>query len=200
MFGTDIIMNDERYSQIKLEEDFFRLESCVEITHNFFAIPEDAQRSIIRLNNHRFSHSGIITYTNIFHRLNQMFPKIDAMQLLHNYAAYEGCKGYSPELSEEYVEQTYRFVSFQQSTTNNVIWALGRASGTLIDLLVPIYGEDRLIRAMQLWMDHVESNSKIEDFVTLVDQLDNIDESYPLSWTLGLIRADICTNLEMVQK
>lgn len=187
-------------SKMKLEKEFSRIESCEEITRNFFAIPEESRQGIIQLAKFDFSHAEIIAYTNIFHGIKRVYPKVEAHKLLFSHEAYYGRKGYSPEISNSFVDASYKFVNFQKRTTNKTIWRMAASSRTPLYLLIPIYGEQRIIAAIDLWVENISANDCLDDFITLLDRFDEIDNDYPLSWTLGLLTSDICTKLQMVAK
>lgn len=192
---------DKKYSKDwndgQIEHEFRSIESSEEITRNFFAIPEQSRQTLIHLSHFRFSHAEIIAYTNIFHKLHQLYPKIDTYRLLFNRDSYDGRKGYEPKFSYDFVDYVYKFVNFQRSMSNDVMWAWGKVSGSLIYVLVPVYGERRIMEVIDLWVTNASSANRLEDFITLIDRFDDLDTSYPLSWLLGVLTSDICTKLQM---
>lgn len=200
-------VTDHKYSKYskgwddaQLERSFRAIESSEEITQNFFAIPERSRQSIIRLAKFEFSNAEIIAYTNIFHRLDRLYPKIESSRLLFNDDSYDGRKGYKPKISDEFVEYVYRFVDVQKEDLNDIMWAL--CSGSLLYVLIPIYGERRIMEVIDLWVANASSSNhlRLDDFITLLDRFDDLDTSYPLSWLLGVVSSDISKKLQMVTK
>lgn len=188
----------DEYDKRKFKKEFLRIESCEEITRNFFTVSDESRQGIVRLVEFGFSHAEIIAYTNIFHRMKRLHPKVEAHKLL--FTTYEGHKGYSPEISSEFVDASYKFVNFQKRTSNRTIWTWGKASRTPLYLLSHIYGEQKIIDAIDLWVENLSANDHLDDFIGLLEQFDDLDDDYPLSWMLGVLTSDICTKLQMVDR
>lgn len=184
-----------QYDEMKSEEEFSRIELCEEITRNFFKIPDESRCSIIRLAEFDLSHAEIIAYTNILHRMKRVYPKVKVNNLI--FSIYDGHKGYSPRISSSFVAASFKFMNFQERTSNRPLWTWGKASRTLLNLLIPIYGEQKIIDAINLWIENVPANDHLDDFIVLLERFDDLDSNYPFSWMLGILTSDICTKLQM---
>lgn len=200
LYSRDQTKYSESMPISELERKFSHIESCDEITKNFFAIPEESRQCIVHLIELGLSHAEIIAYTNIFHRMKRVYPKVEAHKLLFRPGAYDGCKGYSPKISGEFWDATYKFVNFQKRTSNRIIWKWAASSRTPFFLLIPIYGEQRIIDAIDLWVEESFVNDCIDDFIMLLERFDDLDSDYPFSWMMGVLNSDIRTRLQMVTR
>lgn len=182
------------YDKKRCNWEFERIEGCPEIAGRFLDLPTASQGCIMKLAGFSMSIPEIIGYTNIFHKLKQIYPKIDPFRVIFHPKISTGMRGFKPKFSKQILEKSDEFISFQKILSRSVIWNWNVINQWMILVLVPIYGEQRVMRAVDIWVQN-DYSSELEDFLTLVECLDEFDESYPIDWNLSVMTSDLCSRL-----
>lgn len=187
------------YDRKRLEWGFEHLQSSPQILGRFLSLPKSSQRSIVGLSELCLSIPAIIGYTNVFHRLGKIYPKIEPWRLAFHPKIASGMRGFRPNYSKEMLEKSGEFIHFQNTVSSELFWKWCSANYWIVLVLVPIYGEQRVMRAIDVWIQNT-STDKIEDFLTLVECIDDFDENYPIEWSLSVVTSDLCSRLLIPDK
>lgn len=194
--------SDFSHNVWKLGQAYSTIESCDEILDRYLSLPRLMQDSIPMLIEMRFSSAQTIAITNAIYEFNRIYPTFPLEEIFVYKSLLTKDKKYNPPtLSQDFVDMIFSFQDIVVRPCSDTREIRKSHILNVFTLLRLTYGEDRVIRAMDICLKQPSALRKFEEFFSVLDKLDEIESmEYPLDWCLQMISSDVCKKLKADSK